>query len=308
MRPTEGALPRRAARGNAVGRMCVTAGCLGYGLGWLASTSVPALSESGQNLAFGAAAMFFSLSNLVGSTETRKSALVGTCCFIGMLLGYSGSGVAAATSSAGEDDGAQLVALSLYLFLTLVMLFHAIEFAFVVCFHPQDVKFGSFMLTPVPKAGYSIAMIAALSEWWLEGRLLRHLRPAALHVYAVIMLAGFSIGMVGWALRTAALFTAKSNFTHLVATAKRPEHSLVTGGVYRICRHPSYLGWFLWSVCSQLTLLNPVCTCGYAAVSWLFFAGRIPGEEAFLVQFFGQQYLDYARRVPCGIPWISRLR
>lgn len=174
---------------------------------------------------------------------------------------------------------------------------------FVVAFHPQDIKFRAFMLSPVPIGGYSIAMIAALIEFWVEDLILRKNTS----VGAVLLCAGFVIGFSGWVLRVAALFTAQANFTHLVAHRKKASHELVVRGVYGWCRHPGYLGWFMWSVSTQLVLLNPICCLAYAAVAWKFFEGRIPGEEELLVHFFGQQYLDYAQRVPCGLPWISEL-
>merc|ERR1712066_141464 len=101
------------------------------------------------------------------------------------------------------------------------------------------------------------------------------------------MWVGFALAVLGWLLRTLALFTAQSNFTHLVQQRKRQTHVLVTGGVYRLCRHPGYLGWFLWSVSTQLVLSNPFCFAAYAYVSWRFFKGRIPDEERLLVAFFG---------------------
>ena len=78
--------------------------------------------------------------------------------------------------------------------------------------------------------------------------------------------------------------------------------------MYGWCRHPGYVGWFLWSVSTQILLINPVCIFCYAWVSFRFFAGRIPHEEEMLLQFFGDEYMAYAREVPCGIPGISRLQ
>lgn len=31
-------------------------------------------------------------------------------------------------------------------------------------------------------------------------------------------------------------------------------------------RHPGYMGWFIWSVATQLLLVNPVCTLVFANV------------------------------------------
>merc|ERR1740123_2781739 len=130
-------------------------------------------------------------------------------------------------------------------------------------------------------------MISALAEHWAE-RGLWAMAPAA--VQGAVLSLGFLLGMLGWGLRALALFTAKSNFTHLVAHRKQAGHALVTGGVYALCRHPSYVGWFLWSISTQLILGNPICFIAYTAVSWLFFARRIPEEEDLLIDFFGEQY------------------
>ena len=186
------------------------------------------------------------------------------------------------------------------LFLAVVALFHLTEFTFCVCFHEKEIEFRAFLLTPVPFGGYSIAIIAALVEFWLW-------RSLALPPLPLLAWLGTALALAGWALRTAALFTAQSNFTHLVASYKETSHRLVRHGVYALCRHPGYVGWFLWSVSSQLLLGNVVCFLAYGYVSWRFFKGRIPHEEEMLLRFFGEDYASYARAVPCGIPCISRL-
>jgi len=70
----------------------------------------------------------------------------------------------------------------------------------------------------------------------------------------------FGIVMIffGHFLRIGAMFTAAKNFTHLVMDSKREEHKLVTRGLYRFIRHPSYLGWSMWAIGTQIVLLNPV--------------------------------------------------
>ncbi len=39
--------------------------------------------------------------------------------------------------------------------------------------------------------------------------------------------------------------TAAQNFTHLIQTERRPQHRLVTGGIYSRLRHPGYAGGHL---------------------------------------------------------------
>ena len=110
--------------------------------------------------------------------------------------------------------------------------------------------------------------------------------------------------VLGQALRTTAMWQAGSNFTHMVSTRKARGHVLVTEGVYRYSRHPSYCGWYWWCVGTQVLLCNPVCAAGYAWVSWRFFDGRVRREEAMLLQFFGNDYAEYRERTPVGIPFI----
>ena len=74
---------------------------------------------------------------------------------------------------------------------------------------------------------------------------------------------------------------------------------------FSVCRHPSYAGWFWWSIGTQLLLCNPVCTLVYAAASYRFFAGRIWHEERALLSFFGDAYRNYQRQVPSGVPGVK---
>ena len=57
---------------------------------------------------------------------------------------------------------------------------------------------------------------------------------------------------------------AGSNFDHIVQSNKDSGHQLVTTGVYTYLRHPSYCGWFWWSIGTQVLLCNPLCIVAYA--------------------------------------------
>jgi protein-S-isoprenylcysteine O-methyltransferase len=176
-------------------------------------------------------------------------------------------------------------------------LFHFLEFALTAAHQPGDVSFDSFLLNH--SFAYRAAAVASWIEFWLEAWLAPGWkRWGALPAAGLLLVAG------GQALRCAAMHTAGSNFTHLVATEKRRDHALVTRGVYRWLRHPAYDGWAAWSVGTQLLLGNPVCAVAYAAATYVFFAGRIPGEEEALLRFFGGAYAEYARRTRILIPGI----
>jgi len=110
--------------------------------------------------------------------------------------------------------------------------------------------------------------------------------------------------VVGQWLRSASMIRAASNFSHQVATQKEESHRLVTDGVYRYFRHPSYAGFFYWSIGTQIVLQNPIALTGYAIATWRFFARRIKIEERLLIKFFGKDYEDYRASVPTWIPFI----
>ena len=116
---------------------------------------------------------------------------------------------------------------------------------------------------------------------------------------------GFAILTVGHFFRIGAMFTAAQSFHHVVQDERAPTHTLVTSGVYQVVRHPSYFGWTLWAVGTQVMLLNPISIVGFSAASWFFFKDRIPYEEELLIEFFGEAYIEYALRTPIMLPMID---
>lgn len=71
-------------------------------------------------------------------------------------------------------------------------------------------------------------------------------QPSFLSVIGLLILIGGEI------LRKTAMITASSNFNHYVQHIREEGHQLVTNGVYSIFRHPSYVGWFYWSIGTQV--------------------------------------------------------
>jgi protein-S-isoprenylcysteine O-methyltransferase len=50
---------------------------------------------------------------------------------------------------------------------------------------------------------------------------------------------------------------------------------------------------------------NVLCFFAYAAVLWMFFSKRIKHEEAKLIEFFQDDYVQYRKRVGTKIPFIA---
>lgn len=63
-------------------------------------------------------------------------------------------------------------------------------------------------------------------------------------------------------------------------------------------RHPSYFGFYIWCIGSQLLLLNPICIIIYHILLKEFFRDRIQLEEEYLAKFFGLQWNEYTKSTP----------
>lgn len=110
-----------------------------------------------------------------------------------------------------------------------------------------------------------------------------------------VVVAWLCIGLIFWA--HAAL---GENFSPSVGKAYR----LVKEGPYSYIRHPIYVGyiglflavdlmtgWWLMSVLGEMIL--------FSLVLW-----RLPLEEAYLEEVFGEEYRHYAQRTKRFFPWI----
>jgi len=168
----------------------------------------------------------------------------------------------------------------------------------VALFHPSELSADSFLIN------HSNAFYVAWGISWAEYFIEHYFFPSIKGTY-ILMIVGFLVALAGQCLRTLAMYTAASNFHHLVREEKEKEHKLVTFGIYSYLRHPAYFGWFWWAVATQVLLGNPISTGLWAFASWKFFSERIQGEERALIKIFGQDYVNYRSRTPVGIPFIQ---
>lgn len=183
-------------------------------------------------------------------------------------------------------------------YLIIMGTFHYSEYFATAITNPCNLSTDSFLLNHSP--AYHIAAVLSWIEFFLEWYFYPPLKS-----YKLISALGVIPVLGGEILRKVAMVHAGRSFSHIVQTEKRDDHKLVTSGVFSIMRHPSYVGWFYWSIGTQIVLCNPVCVVAYAIVSWLFFNERTYLEEQTLLAFFQEEYEEYKKRVPSGLPMIS---
>ncbi|CAM6105671.1 unnamed protein product [Calypogeia fissa] len=180
-------------------------------------------------------------------------------------------------------------------FIVALVVFHSSEFMLAI-FYGRCAGVQSLLLT-MP---YLVALTAGLAEYGLESWLVPQFKTSTSIAYS-----GLVLMVMGEVIRKLAIVTAQSNFTHDIKISHEEGHKLVTHGIYRFVRHPSYLGFFIFAIGTQVMLCNPVMTIAYAIVLWRFFADRIEYEESFLHEFFGHDYVEYSNRTPSGMPFMS---
>ena len=163
----------------------------------------------------------------------------------------------------------------------------------------EDTK-NRWIFLPFLVLGFVLAWLPAYTDrrdiWTLDGDAVRYL--------------GLALYVVGIVLRLAPVFVLGRRFSGLVAIQEG--HELVTGGPYRVIRHPSYLGLLLglfgWilifrsgpGLVLSLLMIPPL-------VSLLLIpplVARMNSEEALLESEFGERYADYRRRTWRLLPFV----
>jgi protein-S-isoprenylcysteine O-methyltransferase len=187
-----------------------------------------------------------------------------------------------------------------FCFLAFLSLYHNMEFISTATFKREVCSIDSYLLNH--SDAYHLAMGIGMTEYWIERLIFRN---ASWKGFNIISIIGVLLVIVGQFMRSCAMFTCKSNFSHVIEEFKRPQHVLVKNGIYKYLRHPSYTGFFYWGIGTQLLLMNPISLIGYAVVLFRFFKERISYEENTLVDFFGNEYIEYRKTAKLYFPGIN---
>ncbi len=117
----------------------------------------------------------------------------------------------------------------------------------------------------------------------------------------ILSYAGLMMFAIGILVQAIAMCQLRGSYT--VRLGVQPEQRLVTGGLYRIVRHPGYLSYLLsiagigLAMCSLLTFL-------LLFIVIIFLVKRIHEEEKMLIAEFEGRYAEYMKRTKRLIPFI----
>ncbi len=112
---------------------------------------------------------------------------------------------------------------------------------------------------------------------------------------------GVLLYTAGGIVRLAPVFVLGRRFSGLVAI--QHEHRLVTGGLYGVIRHPSYLGLFVLVLGWGLVFRSGVGVV-IAVLSLGVLLARIQAEERLLSETFGAEYDAYRARTWRLVPYV----
>ncbi|RCH89102.1 hypothetical protein CU097_006436 [Rhizopus azygosporus] len=177
------------------------------------------------------------------------------------------------------------------IFLVALPIFHFLEYVATALFNAEKLSLDSYLINHGRQ--YHAAHTAALVEFIIEYYFFPNWKQ-----FGYLSYFGLFLLVIGQGCRTIAMFSAKHNFSHHIVDHKENDHVLVTHGIYKIMRHPSYFGFFWWALGAQLLLGNPICFIGFIFVLQRFFSERITYEEYTLERFFGQEWRDYKSKTP----------
>lgn len=147
-----------------------------------------------------------------------------------------------------------------------------------------------WLLTISISIGYWLSFIVACTKM---GRI---------YHWNTFFVIGSILALTGLIIRVTSILQLKQQFTYTVT--KIENHELIEKGLYKIIRHPGYLG--------QLIIFLGISTCLSNWISILLmiipvllgYLNRMNVEEKFMVKHMGQKYIDYQKRTKRLIPTI----
>lgn len=122
---------------------------------------------------------------------------------------------------------------------------------------------------------------------------------------ALYELGCIAVSLFGLLIRLVAIGFSADNTSGRNTTVGQVADSINTTGLYSICRHPLYVGnFFMWLGIAGFTQ-NFWFLIAFVFMYWVYYERIMYAEEEFLISKYGDDYLNWSKRVPAFIPKIS---
>jgi protein-S-isoprenylcysteine O-methyltransferase Ste14 len=108
--------------------------------------------------------------------------------------------------------------------------------------------------------------------------------------------------VVGLSIRIYSMRKLNKSYTRILQTTE--QQKLYTGGLYKIIRHPGYLGTILIWIYFGFAIENYIVIFIAIPMTFISYTYRIKSEEKMLLNQFGQEYADYQKKSWRLIPYI----
>jgi len=117
----------------------------------------------------------------------------------------------------------------------------------------------------------------------------------------IVDILGFIIGIIG--LSFCLYAQIKMGKSWRVGIDEKEKTDLVTSGLYKLIRNPTYLGLFILNI--GIWLIWPTWTIFIFNLLFIIFLEiQVRSEEDFLISIHGQKYLDYKKGTKRYIPFV----
>jgi len=200
----------------------------------------------------------------------------------------------------------------------------AIESLFRVCFLIIFIPFILFWFWKFLMTGLTKASFYTVKEGFLSALIFRILQTAS---FIIVLIHIFSPALISWSylsmplfLRIPGILIGFISIILMISAFKalgknyyaslnlRPDHVLVTSGIYSWIRHPLYiiflLIWFSLFLLSDNLLIGVTSILSYIII----FLRRVPREEKMLMSQFTDDYIRYKQKTGKYFPTKEKLK
>jgi len=116
------------------------------------------------------------------------------------------------------------------------------------------------------------------------------------------------LSILGFVVRAIAIATTPKGTSGRNTKEGQVAESLNTTGIYSMVRHPLYLGnYFMWIGIVMFTF-NWSFVIIVTLAFWLYYERIMFAEERFLERKFGNDYMDWASKIPAFIPCLKKFK